>query len=127
MTDGSSSNSPGSLRALLKTLIALVFNRLHLAGIEYKAYTMGQLFGVVWLVLALLALQVAILALLLLIALITPPYLRSTLFALIILVFFGIFVGAILTFKRHLAQLSQPFSATLDEIKKDWSAFVHNR
>ncbi|QQS16529.1 MAG: phage holin family protein [Neisseriales bacterium] len=127
MVDGSSSGSRGSLRELLKALIALIFNRLNLAGIEYKAYTMGQLFGVVWLVLALLALQVAILALLLLIALITPPYLRITLFTLIILVFFGIFVGAILTFKRHLAQLSRPFSATLNEIKKDWSTFIHKR
>jgi len=33
-----SAKPQGSLRELLKTLIAIILNRLHLAGIEYKEY-----------------------------------------------------------------------------------------
>lgn len=119
-----SAKSQGSLRELLKTLIAVVFNRLHLAGIEYKEYTTIQLFGIVWLVLALFALQIGILALLFLVAWITPPHLRVVIFSIIVLVFLGIFIGAVLTFKKHLTQLPSPFGATLNEIREDWSALI---
>jgi len=119
-----SAKPQGSLRELLKTLIAIIFNRLHLAGIEYKEYTTGQLFGVVWLILALFALQIAILALLFLVAWITPPHLRVVIFSIIVLVFVGIFIGAVLTFKKHLTQLPSPFGTTLNEIREDWSTLI---
>ena len=124
MENNFSAKSRGSLRELLKTLTAVIFNRLRLAGIEYKEYTMSQLFGVVWLVLALFALQIAILVLLLLVAWITPPHLRIMIFSIIVLVFLGIFIGAVLTFKKHLSQLTSPFIATLNEIREDWSTFI---
>lgn len=124
MKNNFSEKPQGSLRELLKTLTAVVFNRLHLAGVEYKEYTMSQLFGIVWLILALFALQIAVLALLLLIAWITPPHLRVMIFSIIVLVFLGIFIGAVLTFKKHLSQLTSPFIATLNEIREDWSTFI---
>jgi uncharacterized membrane protein YqjE len=127
MTDNFSAKPQGSLRELLKTLIAVVFNRLHLAGIEYKEYTTGQLLGVVWLVLALFALQIAILALLFLVAWIIPPHLRIVIFSIIVLTFLGIFIGALLTFKKHLSQLASSLGATLNEIREDWSTFVNRR
>ena len=122
MSDGNQThNRPvGGIRALLGGFSALFCNRAELLGLELQEQKYELLLNLQWLVLSLLSLFLALLAALTLIVFITPEQWRVAVFALLTVLFAALGLGGMLLLRRRLSQQPTPFSATVNEIRKDF-------
>jgi uncharacterized membrane protein YqjE len=107
-----------SLRRLLATLIAIVQNRIELAALEFQEekFRVIEVF-----ILAAAAVTLGLMALMLItitVALILPEAARIVALAFLCLIYIAGAFWAYKSLQRRLRDWS-PFSATLDEMKKD--------
>lgn len=111
---------PGSLRSILNGLVALALTRAELLGIEAQEQQERLIGHLVTGVAAMVALLVGLIALLLFVMTVTPGELRAAVLGGLTAVF--LLAGLLLLWwlKRRLALAPQPFSNTLNEVRRDW-------
>ena len=122
MSDPAQAPRPGTLRSFAGGLASLFLTRAELLALEaqeLKDEIVGNLLqGMLGLVLLGCGLIAAVLALWAL----TPQEWRIAVMASLALLLCGSGIALLLGLRRRLRQQSAPFSTTLEEIRKDWTA-----
>ncbi|ERE04705.1 phage holin family protein [Pseudogulbenkiania ferrooxidans] len=122
MSDPAQAPRPGTLRSFAGGLASLFLTRAELLALEaqeLKDEIVGNLLqGMLGLVLLGCGLIAAVLALWAL----TPQEWRIAVMAGLALLLCGGGIALLLGLRRRLRQQSAPFSTTLEEIRKDWTA-----